>query len=57
MTAEPEKKSLDAIKARLDEIVEIVDCEDCSLEDVLSLYEEAVGLSLEATQNLNEDIA
>lgn len=45
------------IKERLDEIVQTVSDEDISLDDALSLYEEAVGLGMQVSSVLEEDIA
>ena len=49
--------SFDALKARLDEIVELVSDDSMPLEEALSLYEEAVGLGLKASNMLEADIA
>ncbi len=54
---EPAAGSFDSLKARLDEIVELVSDESMPLEDALSLYEEAVGLGLKASSMLEADIA
>lgn len=44
------------VKKRLDEIVDAVGDESLSLDDALSLYEEAVGLGLRASDLLEEHI-
>lgn len=44
------------LKARLDEIVELVSDDSLPLEDALKYYEEAVGLGLEASNILEQGI-
>ena len=41
--------TFEAVKGRLDEIVDAVSSDDLSLDDALALYEEAVGLGLRAS--------
>ena len=48
--------TFEAVKGRLDEIVDAVSSDDLSLDDALALYEEAVGLGLRASDLLEEDI-
>ena len=55
--AAPAVGTFDSLKARLDEIVELVGDDTMPLEDALSLYEEAVGLGLKASNMLEADIA
>ena len=47
-----EERSFDDVKARLNEIAEQVNAEGISLDEALSLYEEALGLS---ACNLSEE--
>ena len=49
-------ESFNEVKERLDQIVEAVSAEGISLDDALSLYEEAVSLGMQATHLLEEDI-
>lgn len=49
-------ESFDAVKARLDEIVDAVGLDDMPLDDALALYEEAVALGLRASDLLETDI-
>ena len=44
--------SFDQVKARLDEIVDAVGSSEMPLDEALSLYEEAVGLGLRASELL-----
>lgn len=48
--------SFEELKSRLDEIVEAVNDKDLPLDQALSLYEEAVGLGLRASDLLEQDI-
>lgn len=48
--------SFDQVKARLDEIVDAVGSSEMPLDEALSLYEEAVGLGLRASELLEENI-
>ena len=48
--------TFDQVKTRLDEIVDAVGSEEMPLDEALSLYEEAVGLGLRASELLEEDI-
>ena len=48
--------SFDQVKARLDEIVDAVCSSEMPLDEALSLYEEAVGLGLRASELLEENI-
>lgn len=48
--------SFEAVKARLDEIVEAVGDDGLALDDALALYEEAVGLGLRASDLLEDNI-
>ena len=49
-------ETFDAVKARLDAIVEAVSDDDLPLDDALALYEEAVTLGLRASDLLEADI-
>ena len=49
-------QSYASVKERLDEIVKAVSDEDISLDDALSLYEEAVKLGLQVSNLLEDDI-
>lgn len=51
-----EATSFRELKARLDEIVELVSDDSLPLEDALKYYEEAVGLGLEASNILEQGI-
>lgn len=48
--------SFEAVKIRLDQIVDAVNDENLPLDEALSLYEEAVGLGLRASDLLEENI-
>ncbi len=48
--------SFEAVKSRLDEIVDAVGDDDLPLDDALALYEEAVALGLRASDLLEEGI-
>ena len=48
--------SFEAVKVRLDEIVDAVSDEGLALDDALALYEEAVGLGLRASDLLEDNI-
>ena len=48
--------SFEELKSRLDEIVEAVNDTDLPLDQALSLYEEAVGLGLRASDLLEQGI-
>ncbi|WP_307982556.1 exodeoxyribonuclease VII small subunit [uncultured Senegalimassilia sp.] len=48
--------SFEELKGRLDEIVEAVNDKDLPLDQALSLYEEAVGLGLRASDLLEQGI-
>ncbi len=50
------ERSFEDVKSRLDEIVEEISQEEISLDDALSLYEEAVKLGLEACDLSESDI-
>ncbi|MEG1561551.1 MAG: exodeoxyribonuclease VII small subunit [Raoultibacter sp.] len=50
-------ESFAAVKARLEEIVVAVNDESTSLDDALTLYEEAVKLSMQASNELEEQRA
>jgi len=50
-------QSYASVKERLDEIVEAVGDENISLDDALSLYEEAIQLGLQVSNLLEEDIS
>lgn len=45
------------IKARLDEIVDAVSDDELPFDEALDLYEEAVGLGLQASRIMEEGIA
>ena len=47
--ANEQYNSFDEIKERLDEIVSLVSDDSLSLEEALDLYEEAVGIGLQAS--------
>ena len=49
-------ESFESVKKRLDQIVEAVSDEELPLDEALSLYEEAVGLGLRASDLLEEGI-
>lgn len=49
-------ESFESVQGRLDEIVEAVGSDEMSLDEALSLYEEAVGLGLRASDLLEEGI-
>jgi len=51
-----EYASFDAVRARLDEIVEAVASDDISLDDALVLYEEAVKMGLSACDLSEADV-
>ena len=51
-----EERSFDDVKARLNEIAEQVNAEGISLDEALSLYEEAVALGLSACNLSEEDL-
>ena len=55
-TTSSETTSFRELKARLDEIVELVSDDSLPLEDALKYYEEAVGLGLEASNILEQGI-
>lgn len=48
--------SFEELKSRLDQIVEAVNDKDLPLDQALSLYEEAVGLGLRASDLLEQGI-
>lgn len=48
--------SFEDIKERLDQIVQAVSDDDLPIDKALTLYEEAVGLGLEASSLLERDI-
>ena len=48
--------SFEELKSRLDDIVEAVNDKDLPLDQALSLYEEAVGLGLRASDLLEQGI-
>lgn len=49
--------SFDEIKERLDEIVSLVSDGSLPLDEALELYEEAVGIGLQASHIMEEGIA
>lgn len=49
-------ETFDAVKSRLDEIVELVGSDELPLDEALALYEEAVGLGLRASDLLEKNI-
>lgn len=55
-TVSSEATSFGELKARLDEIVELVSDDSLPLEEALKHYEEAVGLGLEASNILEQGI-
>ena len=48
--------SFEAVKSRLEEIVDAVSSDELELDAALALYEEAVGLGLRASDLLEENI-
>lgn len=52
---EDKTESFDAVKARLEEIVDAVNAEGISLDEALALYEEAVKLGLSACDLSEQD--
>ena len=48
--------TFEAVKGRLDEIVDAVNDDKLPLDDALALYEEAVALGLRASDMLEENI-
>ncbi|MGI6591626.1 MAG: exodeoxyribonuclease VII small subunit [Eggerthellaceae bacterium] len=52
-----EASDMSAVNERLKEIVEAVSDESLSLDQALSLYEEAVGLGMKASEFIEADIA
>lgn len=50
-------QTVEALKVRLDEIVEQVNDETLPLDQALDLYEEAVSLGLQVSHLLEQDIA
>lgn len=57
MTLAAHESDFESLKMRLDEIVELVSDDTLPLDDALKLYEEAVGIGLQASSLLEEDIA
>ena len=49
--------SFEDIKTRLDEIVSLVSDDSLPLDEALDLYEEAVGIGLQASRVMEEGIA
>lgn len=56
MTAE-DARSFEDLKTRLDEIVTLVSDDTLPLDEALDLYEEAVGIGLQASRIMEEGIA
>ena len=54
--ADRDPETFAEVKTRLDEIVEAVSDDNLSLDDALSLYEEAVALGLRASDLLEKDV-
>ena len=52
-----ETHSFEDLKSRLDEIVSLVSDDTLPLEEALDLYEEAVGIGLQASRIMEEGIA
>lgn len=50
-------RSFEDIKTRLDEIVSLVSDDSFPLDEALDLYEEAVGIGLQASRIMEEGIA
>ena len=50
-------RSFEDIKTRLDEIVSLVSDDSIPLDEALDLYEEAVGIGLQASRIMEEGIA
>ncbi len=57
MTQPQEYAGFEAVRARLDQIVDEVNAEGISLDEALSLYEEAVKLGLSACDLSESDVA
>lgn len=57
MANSSEYDSFEAVKGRLDEIVDAVGDDNLPLDDALALYEEAVSLGLRASDLLEENIS
>lgn len=53
---EGERSTFEAVRARLDEIVDAVNAEDVTLDEALALYEEAVKLGLSACDLSEKDV-
>ena len=53
---EGERGTFEAVRTRLDEILEAVNAEDVTLDDALALYEEAVKLGLAACDLSEKDV-
>lgn len=53
---EEERGTFEAVRLRLDEIVEAVNAEDVTLDEALALYEEAVKLGLSACDLSEKDV-
>lgn len=53
---EGERGAFEAVRTRLDEILEAVNAEDVTLDDALALYEEAVKLGLAACDLSEKDV-
>lgn len=51
-----QEKDFEAVKARLDEIVQAVSDENLPLDDALELYEEAVSLGLRVSDLLEDGV-
>lgn len=57
MDAAPDTSDMEAVNERLREIVDAVSDDSLSLDQALSLYEEAVGLGMTASELIETDIA
>ncbi|MEG0071054.1 MAG: exodeoxyribonuclease VII small subunit [Raoultibacter sp.] len=51
------RESFEVVKNRLDEIVETVNDESTSLDDALTLYEEAIKLGMQASNLLDDQVS
>lgn len=55
--AADEAWSFNDLKTRLDEIVSLVSNDDLPLDEALDLYEEAVGIGMQASRIMEEGIS
>lgn len=57
MTEQPTSTSVQDLKTRLDEIVDLVSDDSLDLDQALAYYEEAVKIGLQTSQILESDVA